>query len=884
MSPVSDSRWALIAEHFDRIVELDGEDQLAALAQLTARDPGLAHEVRAMVEADASAQGVLERREEVLSPVAAEATPEFGPQWTALRLLGRGGMGEVWLANRNHVDVVQIAAIKLLKRGMDSQSLLQRFLQERRILARLDHPAIASLLDAGIAPDGRPFLAMDYIRGEPLTTYIRRHSYGLEARLALIAEVARAVDYAHRQLIVHRDLKPGNVLVDDDGRPHLLDFGIAKVLQDNTDEITLTATGVRVLSPSYAAPEQFRGEEVGITADVFALGVLLYEILVGRLPHRRHGRLELFAQENTVERATRPSVAANEVDSAGTATLYDERVGWSKRLRGDLDTLILKAIHPLPERRYGSAALLAEDIDRFLSGRPIRARPDSRGYRLAKFIKRHRVGVLASTLALLSLLIGFGVALWQAQRAGVLAEEALQARNRAQSEYARSEATKDFLLRSLDLAGMRSMSGKLSVDDLLVTMADRIDTEMGAYPSSQGELRVVLGQSLVELGQVERGLALAERGREQLATLHPEPTPLLAVVLNKVGVLRRRAGDLIGAEAAMRASMTMLDALPGDHRLQRIQNRTVLDHILALRGRWGESLANTQARLNERRDILGDDAPELAVDYNNLGVALGRMDRYAEALTAYDRCMVLLSLGGHADSARMGAVERGRALVLMRLGQIDAAQAALDRAQTLRLRHLPVAHADHADTRLAQIGLLRARGRLAEAYIAVQTLLADAQDSDRRLGEWLYERGRIAFAQQKWGVAKHSFSEAATRLQQQAGGDSASSIFARAAAAFASFSESGDAEAVDKELAEAGLAFQQLGLSAIDESADVQLMRAQIAHSRQRDVDAAAFHTSALRTYAQLGLAPPPQLVDGLALGGIPATDRATSSFQPPAD
>ncbi len=863
MSPAAPlSRWTEISEQFDRLVELAGEDQRIALAQLAARDPELSRAVAELIEADASAQGVLERREEVLSPVAAEATPEFGPQWTALRLLGRGGMGEVWLATRMAVDVVQIAAVKLLKRGMDSHSLLQRFLQERRILARLDHPAIASLLDAGIAPDGRPFLAMDYIRGEPLTTYIRRHQYGLEKRLALLAEVARTVDYAHRQLIVHRDLKPGNVLVDDDGRPHLLDFGIAKVLEDDTDELTLTATGVRVLSPAYAAPEQFRGEEVGIAADVFALGVLLYEALVGRLPHRRHGRMELLAQEITEERATRPSLAAAEIFSAGELAPQDERVPWAKRLRGDLDTLILKAIHPLAERRYGSAALLAEDIDHYLAGRPIRARPDSKRYRLGKFIKRHRFGVAASTIAILALIAGAGSALWQAERARGLAAEALSARATAESEFARSEATKNFLVRSLDLAGLHSMGRKLNVDDLMLTMAERIDSEMQAHPSSQGELRVVVGQSLVELGQTARGLELAEQGRAQLAALQAGPTQLMASVLNKVGVLRRKSGDLAGAEKAMRESMAMLDLLPGDQRLQRIQNRTVLDHILALRGRWGESLANTQARLAERSEILGADAPGLAVDYNNLGVALGRMDRYQEALVAYDRCLQLLNAGANADSARAGSVERGRALVLARLARFDEAQQALDRARVLRERNLPADHPDHLDSKFAAVGLLRARGELAAAQSAIDTLIGQAGPDERRLGELHYERARIGFARQQWRAAARDFDRAETRLQAIAGADNGLSIYARAAAAFARFRLDGDAAAAEAVLVKEASALSALGLDRLDEAADIKLMRAQVARASGREAEAAQWGSGAMEIYAALALRPP----EGLAV------------------
>ncbi len=507
-------RWAEVSRHFDQLIDLSAAAQELALHELAERDAELAAEVRAMLIADARTQGLLEQREDVLAPIAADAQPDFGTSWRVQKLLGRGGMGEVWLAERRHGDAVQTAALKLLKRGMDSEALLQRFLQERRILAKLNHPAIASLLDAGVTADGRPFLAMDYIAGIPLTLHVRQQALGLEARLKLLAEVARVVDYAHRQLVVHRDLKPSNVLVDSEGRPHLLDFGIAKVLGDDTDVLVQTATGVRVLSPAYAAPEQVRGEEVGVAADVYGLGVLLYELAVGRLPHRRSGRMEMLAQEVTGERATRPSIAAAELEASVELPPLCERVGWSRRLRGDLDTLILKAIHPEAERRYASAAGLADDIDRFLTGRPIRALPDSRGYRLRKFVARHRVGVVASALGLAGLLLGFAVAVWHANRAQQIASAAQAAQAQLAGQLAHSERMRGFLLRHLIRAG--ETSAPQARIGALNALAARLDAELADDAAAQGELRVAIGEALAALGEREAGEALIARGRGQL--------------------------------------------------------------------------------------------------------------------------------------------------------------------------------------------------------------------------------------------------------------------------------------------------------------------------------------------------------------------------------
>lgn len=494
MSTADPARWARVGAEFDRIVELEPEAQRAALAALASDDPALAAEVEALIAADAQADGLLEHREEALAPIAADQRPDLGGGWRVIEAIGRGGMGEVWLAESLGGGVGRRAAVKLLKRGMDSEALLERFLQERRILGRLSHPAIAGMLDAGITPDGRPFLAMEYIRGEPITAYARRAGLGLTARIRLLAEVADAVDHAHRQLVVHRDLKPGNVLVDEDGRPHLLDFGIAKVLGEDTDQLVVTATGVRVLSPAYAAPEQVRGEDVSVAADVYGLGVLLYELLTGRLPHQRSGRVERLAQEISEERALRPSSAASDAALA-------LQVPWARRLAGDLDTILLKAIHPEPERRYASAAALADDLRRYLSGRPIHARPDRGWYRFGKFLSRHRLAAVL-TLAGLALLMGsLGWSLGQSRQARA---EALAAQSVLRQQDER-----------LAEAAARSATVARGLDELAAL-------EGGGAPSARAWAWLRLAGALADTGQAESARRALRASRAATAT-GPDP-------------------------------------------------------------------------------------------------------------------------------------------------------------------------------------------------------------------------------------------------------------------------------------------------------------------------------------------------------------------------
>ena len=298
-------------ELFDELVELDAGRSEARLAEIAREDAALAQAVRRMLAADASTSGVLDGVLADALPSEAAPADRSGQAVGAYRLverIGRGGMGEVYRAERQDAGYAQTVAIKLLRRGLDSEDVVRRFVQERRILARLEHPGIARLIDGGMSSDGLPWRAMEPVEGVQITTWTQREALGLRARIGLLVSVCDALDYAHRRLIVHRDLKPSNVLVGADGAPKLLDFGIAKLL-DQPEGEALTGTGVRVLSPAYAAPEQLAGEPIGIATDVYALGLLLYELLTGDLPHaRRDGAVASLVRDLATE-PERPSAS-----------------------------------------------------------------------------------------------------------------------------------------------------------------------------------------------------------------------------------------------------------------------------------------------------------------------------------------------------------------------------------------------------------------------------------------------------------------------------------------------------------------------------------------------------------------------------------------------
>jgi serine/threonine-protein kinase len=353
-----------------------------------------------------------------------------------VRELGRGGMSRVFLAERADGQFEQQVALKLLRPGLDSDLDQERFRRERQILASLNHPNIARLLDGGVLQDGAPFLVMEYVEGEPLDRYCASHNLSLADRLALFLAVTEATQYAHRNLVVHRDLKPSNILVTSNGTVKLLDFGLAKLLEPNAAlDVPTTRTGSRWMTPEYAAPEQVRGDAVTTLTDVYQLGIVLYELLSGQLPfaNRRRGFHEL--ERAILDDDPEPPSAAV-LRGAGAAG--DARAQ-SKALRGDLDAIVMKALHKEPERRYASAAALHEDIERFRAGRAVLARPDGAADRLRKFVRRNRASVTAATIAVATLLVATAFSVRQAREA------------RRQRDVARAQARRQVAMSELQL-------------------------------------------------------------------------------------------------------------------------------------------------------------------------------------------------------------------------------------------------------------------------------------------------------------------------------------------------------------------------------------------------------------------------------------------------
>jgi serine/threonine-protein kinase len=538
-TPTPPADWDRLAELHERARAAAPEERRALLAALRADAPALAGELEAMLEATPTAAGLeLEARfPSGETPASLAAGDRVGP-WRIVRFLARGGMGEVYLADRADGVVEQRAAVKLLRPGIASADLLERFRLERTLLARLEHPAVAPLLDAGTAADGRPYLALRYVDGRPITTYCAETAATPARRAGLFVELCRAVQFAHANLVVHRDLKPSNVLVSADGRVHLLDFGIAKLLGPRSDLDAATeptrALELAPMTPQRAAPEQRRGEPVTTATDVWALGVLLHELFTGRLP------------------ATGADGHADPV-AASTPGLDRDRAA-----------IVGRALAREPQRRYASAGELADDVERWIAGEPVRARPDSLAYRTGRFVARHRVAVtvaIAATTALAALTVSSVASSRAAQREREIAE---RERSAAAREAERAEAVVDLVVELF--GGLDPIAGAgldtVRVSDL-IALGEAKAAKLVGEPEIQARLRHTLGRIQLERSDWKSALALLAAARD--AGPASDADDDLAAVQLELDYARalHSTGDRAGANEIARGVLERVESSDG---------------------------------------------------------------------------------------------------------------------------------------------------------------------------------------------------------------------------------------------------------------------------------------------------------------------------------
>jgi serine/threonine-protein kinase len=651
-------RWHTVADLFERAAACPPAERAALLDAACAGDADLRREVEKMLAAD-DRTGHLEAPVWEAMPELAAASADDRHQQAAVadrigpyrivKPIGRGGMGEVFLATRAVGAAEQTVALKLLRPGLEEERLLQRFAAEQQMLAGLDHPRIARLLDAGQSADGRPYLVMEYVDGEPITTYCDRHRLTVGARLRLFQQVCEAVQAAHQALIVHRDLKPSNVLVSDHttgaahtGHVKLLDFGIAKVLNSaDGDPALLTQTG-RMLTPAYASPEQLVGAPVTTASDIYSLGVLLYELLAGRRPHLLGGRGPIEAARIvSQETATRPSdaVAGGETTRQTAERRRSNPERLQRTLRGDLDQIVLKALHSDPARRYSSAAAFAEDLQRHLDGLPVQARPDTLGYRVGKFVRRQWAGVAAASAFLLLLVAFAGAMAWQQAETARERDRAEREQGRAEQALAESESVADFLVDLFQANNPNEARGDtLSARDLLRRGTDRI-ASLDEQPAIASRLRLVLGGVYKSLGDLEAASPLIEASLvERQARLGAHPDVIES--LQYLAKLHMDEGKFEEADSLAHVAHAMHEALGRPSDLLTLENLRLLATLLKHRGDYDASAARFRELIALERD-LGAAAQQRSETLHNYARLLDSQTDYAGAAEAFKQSLAL---------------------------------------------------------------------------------------------------------------------------------------------------------------------------------------------------------------------------------------------------
>ncbi|MEO7012973.1 MAG: serine/threonine-protein kinase [Dokdonella sp.] len=702
-------RWTRISSLFDELVELDADQRSQQLDQLEATDAGLADEVRALLMADEDAFGLLDGDAAAAVPGVLHREPDAMPAdgmagpYRLLHLLGEGGMGVVWLAERTDGAYEQQVAVKVLKRGMDTHAILRRFLQERRILARLQHNHIVRLVDGGMSNDGRPYYVMDFVDGKPITAYANGNALDVRARVALLVKVADAVSYAHSQLIVHRDLKPSNVLVDHQGEPRVLDFGIAKLIEESGEQ-TMTGTGMRVLSPAYAAPEQILGEAIGTATDVYALGLMLCELLIGQLPRQRRGatpaQLALDASQEIVDRA---STLAGKLGIDQLRELYGQEANaehLSRNLAGDLDLIIATALQREPARRYATAAAFADDLRRWLDARPIAARADSTAYRLNRFVRRHRVGVAATALVLVALIAGLGAALWQADKARHQAELADQQARRADIEAVsakqsaeRSRRVKDFLISVFTQEDpmRRTEDGATTLAQAFDDALKRIDTEFADDSMLQGELLDDFGEISAAKGNLEQSQILFERALALAESTHAADDPAIAETLINLGVIASYRGQPLAGKVHLEHAVAILEPYAHDRPGEYANALSALSAIRFLEGdprdgtRMMRDVLQIQRDLNARPDILVAAMGNVATSESSLG-------NFAEAQSLANEALALAESTFGKDSPNVIPPLWTLIVIAAHSGDLEQEQALAERQLKVVRAALPAEH------------------------------------------------------------------------------------------------------------------------------------------------------------------------------------------------
>jgi serine/threonine-protein kinase len=751
-------RWQRLSPLLDALLELDADTRVRSLALMREEDPDTAAELETLLAEDAGNAEFLS--EPLLAAPGPRAGASIGP-YRLERMLGEGGMGQVWMACRDDGLYQRRVALKLLRPGLADPNLRLRFTRERQILARLEHAHIARLLDAGATMDGQPYLALEYVDGEPITDWCRQRQPPLPQRLALFLQTCDAVSHAHANLIVHRDLKPSNILVTALDDVRLLDFGIAKLLDNPDAAPEHTRTGLRAFTLHYAAPEQIRGEPVTTMTDVYSLGVVLYELLTGGKPYKPRRPTDAEWEEAILNvDPPRPSQALQRAADADPEQAHALRK-FARQVAGDLDNIVLKALAKQPERRYPSVEALALDLRRYLDGKPVQARPQSFDYRLRKYLHRHRWALSTALLVAFVLVAALGIVAWQARQ--------------ALRDAARAQALQDFVVGLFQNAGDAPNPGSVDVRRLLAAGIERGDRELARQPEARAQLYGVVARLRIGLGDYRAAYELLRREAQVVSSLDRPPAALVLALYTDLGHAQR----LLGQPGECLQTLQPLEA-----RARREQSRLPVQaadfysEFGRCRQRVGDrdgAAALFQRSLALRRDTLDDEAGTIENLADLAGLRKDAADTHG-ALAGYRDALAKLQSGPGLRHPLAVELLRNLCSLERVAGEVAAAQRDCQRALSLAEEVLGPQHRETLDASRQWAAMLVDLGRLREAQTAFEHSRGwlaerlgprseDVAVDDNSLAIVDWERGDIPAALASIDQAIETWSEAGQPLR-----------------------------------------------------------------------------------------------------------------------
>lgn len=675
--------WKKIKRIFSDALEIEPSERKKFVIEACGDDKQLLEEVQSLLTAHEN-PGPLDKSSKELKQ---SFFGRFQPQsyknrvignYKIIKELGHGGMGSVFLAKRSDGQYDQYVALKLLRTSFISDTQNHRFLAERQILASLTHKNIARLIDGGITQNGQPWFAMEYVEGLPIDEYCDKNHFTVKERLWLFKDVCNAVQFAHQKLIVHRDLKPSNIFVENDGTVKLLDFGIAKALKPDEilgGSIPVTKTGLLPLTPAYASPEQIRNEPISTASDIYQLGVLLYELLTGCTPYNVSGRSPSEIEQIICDRTpTRPSTAVTKIPDLDS-TMTNQEISTARntepeqlqrQLRGELDIIVLKAMHKEPERRYESAGHFLSDINNYLQGKPVSAHPDSYLYRGQKFIKRHKIGI-ASTVVIILLIIGYAVTItYHSQRTQTALEQAEQ-------ETEKAEQVTEFMMDMFEASDpSESLGEDITARQLLESGITRAE-QLQEQPEVQAQMFDLTGRVYMNLGEYEMAEDLLTKAFHLRENNFNPPHNDIAESLHNLGILYWNKAQYSEAENYLKDALQMERELFGESNESIANTMTSLAIVLKELREFEEAEPFYYQALEMDREIHGELHESIAYDLNNIGNFFESQGKYPDAQKYYLESLGLYRelLGTKHPSVAGSFTNLGR--VSERMGEIDQA-------------------------------------------------------------------------------------------------------------------------------------------------------------------------------------------------------------------